>query len=69
MVECLLGNGADVQLKGGKGQEAALHIAARIDEAKGLRIRIKAEDKANCRRCFSGGKWPPTSSITVCRIV
>ncbi len=28
------GNGADVQLKGGKTQEAALHIAARIDEAK-----------------------------------
>jgi hypothetical protein len=33
-VEALLGNGADVQLKGGKTQEAALHIAARIDEAK-----------------------------------
>ncbi len=33
-MEALLGNGADVQLKGGKTQEAALHIAARIDEAK-----------------------------------
>ena len=29
------------------------------------RIRIKTEAKANCRRCFSGGKWLPTASITV----
>ena len=37
VVECLLGNGADVHLKGGKQQETALHIAARIEEAKGER--------------------------------
>ena len=35
--ESLLGNGANVQLKGGKNDETALHIAARIEEAKGER--------------------------------
>jgi ankyrin repeat protein len=50
VVECLLGNGADVQLKGGKNQEAALHIAARIDEAKGERctkMLVKSGADAN----------------------
>ena len=36
-VETLLGYGADVQMRGGKNDETALHIAARIDEAKGER--------------------------------
>ena len=31
----LLGHGADCQIKGGDGEETALHIAARIDEARG----------------------------------
>ena len=35
--ETLLGYGADVQMRGGKDDETALHIAARIDEAKGER--------------------------------
>jgi ankyrin repeat protein len=50
VVECLLGNGADVQLKGGKTFEAALHIAARIDEAKGERctkMLVKSGADAN----------------------
>ena len=34
-VEILLGNGADCQIKGGETEETALHIAARIDEARG----------------------------------
>ena len=37
VVETLLGYGADVQLRGGKADETALHIAARIDEGKGER--------------------------------
>ena len=35
VVEALLGHGANVHLKGGQTQETPLHIAARIDEAKG----------------------------------
>ena len=35
VVEALLGHGANVHLKGGKSEETPLHIAARIDEAKG----------------------------------
>ena len=31
----LLGNGADVHIRGGDSEESALHIAARIDEARG----------------------------------
>ena len=34
-VKVLLGHGADCQIKGGDGEETALHIAARIDEARG----------------------------------
>ena len=37
VVEALLGYGADVRCSGGKDEETALHIAARIDEAKGER--------------------------------
>jgi ankyrin repeat protein len=37
VVETLLGYGADVQLRGGKADDTALHIAARIDEGKGER--------------------------------
>ena len=33
------------------------------------RIRIKTEAKANCRRCFSWGKWLPTASTYNCKIV
>ena len=35
VVEALLGQGANVHLKGGQHGETPLHIAARIDEAKG----------------------------------
>ena len=35
MVEALLGHGAQVHVRGGKIGEAPLHIACRIDEAKG----------------------------------
>ena len=34
-MKVLLGHGADCQIKGGDGEETALHIAARIDEARG----------------------------------
>ena len=34
-VEILLGNGADCHIRGGEDEETALHIAARIDEARG----------------------------------
>ena len=37
VVEALLGVGANVHIQGGKNSETALHIAARIDEAKGER--------------------------------
>ena len=50
VVECVLGNGADVQLKGGKNQETALHIAARIEEAKGekcTKMLLKSGADAN----------------------
>ena len=33
--QVLLGNGADVHIRGGDTEESALHIAARIDEARG----------------------------------
>ena len=45
VVECLLGNGAEVQLRGGTKDESALHIAARIEEGKGekcVRMLIKS---------------------------
>lgn len=35
VVEALLGHGAQVHVRGGKIGEAPLHIACRIDEAKG----------------------------------
>jgi ankyrin repeat protein len=35
VVECLIGHGANVHLKGGAHVETPLHIAGRIDEAKG----------------------------------
>ena len=35
VVEALLGHGANVHLKGGQAAETPLHIAARIEEAKG----------------------------------
>ncbi len=54
-MEALLGNGADVQLKGGKTQEAALHIAARIDEAKEGLLFINVEtfwdNLCYCQKC------------------
>ena len=38
VVECLIGHGANVHLKGGAHAETPLHIAGRIDEAKGEKM-------------------------------
>ena len=49
-LEVLLGNGANVHIKGGEHDETPLHIAARIDEAKGekcTKILIKSGGDPN----------------------
>ena len=59
VVEALLGHGAQVHIRGGKIGEAPLHIACRIDEAKGEQCskyvtrpgKCPAEHSLYCRSC------------------
>lgn len=59
VVEALLGHGAQVHIRGGKIGEAPLHIACRIDEAKGEQCskyvtwpgKCPAEHSLYCKSC------------------
>ena len=59
-VKVLLGHGADCQIKGGDGEETALHIAARIDEARGdkcSKVCVQMLLGLGIRRQISITKW------------
>ena len=47
VVECLIGHGANVHLKGGAHAETPLHIAGRIDEAKCSKMLVQSGAKQN----------------------
>ena len=59
-MKVLLGHGADCQIKGGDGEETALHIAARIDEARGdkcSKVCVQMLLGLGIRRQISITKW------------